>query len=383
MTGLEYVNHYMSLSINNPLFKKNYDKILLTLNSVRRDGTIDEATYQQYLERLTNKFGNLRLELERVFDFFKTITTTGFFNLTFNESEFRLLLEARKTCADFYSWADPNRHLENNPALLSYLNWMGQKYIEARKENKEEKWDYFNMLRSAIVTVISRGMVYRSNIETLVKITALAIREEEIILEKDKESEGLKSANAFGDDSVSVAKELYDAPAIAYEMFMLFGTDLLKFREKSRVYQDYLTKLKNDGKISITQHRELKFHLDSYTIHLGMNSMTSDREPIIAYMVCKQKGDMSEMLLFSREEIEAAIEIASDVYRDLTDEFLVDELVFQRLRVDLSQFGSNPVTVKDYYKKDLTKYLNLLRAYDVISLEDYRRYSELGRSKFG
>lgn len=377
--NIEEIRGYLLLSAHNPKFYKDFDYVVHNLDLLRQSGGISKEEYVKVHSDLLSKHASTtNTQINSVFSRYMDLVKNGYYNISFTDDQIRSFLVAREVSGKFYSWANLKRHVPGNSYLMKYLTELAKELIELWKGGEERKWDVYSELKGSLVRSLSRGLVSRVDIQTMVKVVTLVMREELKII-KSIPSRGLAKLSSFTSD---YEENLIDLDAVVVDITEAYLTNVDTFRELSSKYHSILKDLLRDRKLSNPQYTTYNARLSSVTYGLPSTSEVSLYTPIVEYYYCMSKDpDCSSALVYNREQIVGATELARDFFKTLRNEFLVEEMVFRKLRVDLDQFNHNQ-KVKHEMWTSLGANLSLLQKYNVITLQQYGDYVDMGREKF-
>jgi hypothetical protein len=369
---------YLKMSKHNPRFVHDFKYVLHELSVSASNGTISEEERQRIYYGLCNTFDGEKEEvLNKTFNRFDVLLKEGFYNLIYSEKGLEDLLAARKTCIDFYNWVDIKRHRLDNPFIQAYLNNLGDELIRQAAVVGEEFWDCYDQFKRACRVAVARGLISRALMDRSAKILEHAMMHEhkvkKSILRKD-----IQYLNLF-DTEVEV--EEFDLDISIIEIITFYITDLNKFNEASKRIHDQLYELRKEGKIDDNKYARSNALLSSYTsqLHSLVNAKPSD--PLVMFNLCERKGNFAPMCLFNAEQVSKAAEYGRMIVRTFTNEFLENELVNRILIEDMSKFPENSVASKQFMQL-LRHNLDLLRNFDIITIQQYLQYLEAGKEKF-
>lgn len=387
MEGIAYLEEILSLNRYNPRVKIERRKILSTLQALRTEGELTEKQYGEYRDRISGTFSAMDQFMRRIFNLNKVISKKGYFNLTMKEGELSELLETRKICEEFYGWADPKRHQPENPTILNYLKTLAGNFLKDYQAKTEDRWGSFQTFKSVLLASLVNGVVFPSSIGPMGKILVLGVQEyeEEVIrlTSVTEDTEKLQKALVFGGVETRTLNPLYNPVEIAVEMVTLFTTKMADYRSRLSHYHQLFQTWKKEGKITDKEFKEIREHFDLYGVSMSTGLSPTPEAILIHYGVERTSGDLSHLHIYRADQIVTAINFAYEFRKNITNDFLITELVQFRLNFDLTPFDYDQKTVKAYYKKDLESNLSLLNKYGVLPAEDYKRYLALGKEKFG
>lgn len=374
------VEDYLKMSKYNPQFVKEYDYVLLELRAMLDRGEISDVEYTSYVSSLEDHTkSKVSVDIRRGFTRYATLKKEGFYNLNYKDADIKAIVEARQYCKLFLSWVDLSRHKEDNEYVVRYLSRLAANLVKAIKERSEERWDLYVSLKSKAISAVSQGLASRLSMKPIAQVLRIIMTEERNILKSLPDRSELEM-NLFDSEANKLSFDLDDR---AVDLIFYFLFNLKQFND--------LAKETNDTILRDIEHRKIsksssdKYLSKFYWMSYGFMERTSVSEfsPIMTFYIGDKLGTGPDAcLVYTEKQMLRAAEFASGFIDDMSVEFLVDQLIERKLRVDLDSFDVGKEEAKRFYSNALNESLELCREYRLIPLMRYLEYQKRGKEKF-
>lgn len=372
----ETVNKFLSLSINNPRFEREFDAIIDLLMLERAKNT--ELTYdeaQGYINKLSAKReGIMTLPIRESFVAFKR-DLIGFRSdrFVFQGTGLSVFLEARKICANFYEYGvnslNQGKHKYNNTHIANYIKTKMTELDAMIKTNAESRWDVLADIRYILVTGCRNNVIDRERYKEVSKLVIALLYKE--YKEYQQCNSQLQKMSLFEEINTT----LIDFDEISLNLELYYLVDIENFYNKYTEYRNMFVSLLQQGKIDdkIFDHYNSKLNsaYDYYT-----NTSFEDYNILVTYQYMLANNiSLDRLMAYNEDQIFKACKFSKEFISNFTNKS-IETLVLT------SRINSNHIYSKNQYVTDkmtnslLIDSLELLRKYEVINVAQYFEYRD-------
>lgn len=379
------IEGYLSMSINNPVFVRDCDKLASYSLSLYQKGEITTDEHQSNLSRIQTKISSGKVaQVGRRFRWYETLRTKGISSIEFDERELMEIILARRASSDFYAWAAKERFYVNHPTFLQYINNTAKSFVNNTKSGSEERWDNYVDLRSAILGAFGRGTLYRDSCTAEYKVLALAVREAERLLQSTPElqfSGVLKESSFFG-AATSSNTDTLNLGDMAYNLVLKFYSSVQDNSILAQQYMQQIEQLRSSGQLSENEFLQLKFFIQRYSSGLVSSGVVDKFEPILMRWVSRMTNQPGMEYSYTIKQITTALDYARFIFESFPDSEFVRTVLSRYIGYDYSNLV-DPSDLKAELHQKFERNIQIFLKVGLISIEQAEAFRAQGRVEFG